>query len=58
MEQFQVLFYHLLIILAPPLQYSYDDVSQAGGGGEYEVQVGFGWTNGMLLDIMSTIDCF
>lgn len=26
--------------------------SQAGGGGEYEVQEGFGWTNGVILDLL------
>lgn len=26
--------------------------SQAGGGGEYEVQEGFGWTNGVVLDLL------
>ena len=25
----------------------------AGGGGEYEVQVGFGWTNGVALELLS-----
>uniref|UniRef100_A0A1I7W6A1 Trehalase n=1 Tax=Heterorhabditis bacteriophora TaxID=37862 RepID=A0A1I7W6A1_HETBA len=25
-----------------------------GGGGEYEVQEGFGWTNGVLLDLLVT----
>lgn len=24
----------------------------AGGGGEYEVVVGFGWTNGVILDFL------
>ncbi|GMT00414.1 hypothetical protein PENTCL1PPCAC_22588, partial [Pristionchus entomophagus] len=24
----------------------------AGGGGEYEVQTGFGWTNGVILDLL------
>ena len=23
-----------------------------GGGGEYEVQTGFGWTNGVILDLL------
>lgn len=26
--------------------------STAGGGGEYEVQEGFGWTNGVILDLL------
>lgn len=26
----------------------------AGGGGEYEVQEGFGWTNGVILDLLLT----
>lgn len=25
----------------------------AGGGGEYEVVIGFGWTNGVVLDFLS-----
>jgi alpha,alpha-trehalase len=28
-------------------------VSQHGGGGEYPLQVGFGWTNGVLADLMA-----
>jgi len=30
---------------------SIDDVS-AGGGGEYTVQTGFGWTNGVIMDFL------
>ena len=30
-------------------KYSTRSTSYAGGGGEYEVQVGFGWTNGVAL---------
>lgn len=26
----------------------------AGGGGEYEMQEGFGWTNGVMLDLLTT----
>ena len=25
---------------------------QAGGGGEYGVQIGFGWTNGVILEFL------
>jgi alpha,alpha-trehalase len=33
-------------------------VGAAGGGGEYEVQLGFGWTNGVLIDFINTYgDC-
>ncbi|MFH4984397.1 hypothetical protein AB6A40_011106 [Gnathostoma spinigerum] len=36
------------------------DVTQAeysrAGGGEYENQIGFGWTNGAILDILRTFD--
>jgi len=39
-------------------KYNCEDGSLAGSGGEYEVQLGFGWTNGMLLDIITTMDCF
>ena len=42
----------------PMFQYNCVDGSLAGGGGEYEVQMGFGWTNGMLLDIVRNMDCF
>ncbi len=27
---------------------------RVGGGGEYGVQLGFGWTNGAVLDFLST----
>jgi alpha,alpha-trehalase len=37
-------------------KYDCEDPAQAGGGGEYQVQLGFGWTNGALLDLMTTID--
>jgi len=33
-------------------QYDVENGQQAGGGGEYEVQVGFGWTNGVVLDLL------
>ena len=39
-------------------KYNYEDSEKVGGGGEYEIQIGFGWTNGMLLDLMCTLDCF
>jgi alpha,alpha-trehalase len=29
-------------------------VGVAGGGGEYNVQVGFGWTNGVMLELLNT----
>lgn len=28
------------------------DEAAAGGGGEYDVQTGFGWTNGVILDLL------
>lgn len=35
------------------LQYDIESLnSEAGGGGEYEVQEGFGWTNGVILDLL------
>ena len=27
-------------------------MSKVGGGGEYETQLGFGWTNGVVLDFL------
>lgn len=35
-------------------KYSDDSLSQAGGGGEYEVVVGFGWSNGVLIWVADT----
>ena len=37
-------------------KYSCEAPGQAGAGGEYPVQLGFGWTNGALLHIMTTMD--
>ena len=34
------------------LQYDATSVAKVGGGGEYQVQLGFGWTNGVVLDFM------
>ncbi len=39
----------------PPF-FQYDATStqgQAGGGGEYEVQTGFGWSNGVVIEFMN-----
>ncbi|ORY93580.1 Six-hairpin glycosidase-like protein [Syncephalastrum racemosum] len=35
---------------------SVTDIGNAGGGGEYTVQAGFGWTNGIALWIFDTFD--
>jgi len=35
-------------------KYNVEDTRREGGGGEYEVQDGFGWTNGVLLKLLST----
>lgn len=34
-------------------KFSYSDVDSAGQGGEYTVQAGFGWTNGVVLWVAS-----
>ena len=31
-------------------KYDATSITKIGGGGEYEVQLGFGWTNGVILD--------
>ena len=31
----------------------YHEEGRSGGGGEYEVQTGFGWTNGVLVEFMA-----
>jgi alpha,alpha-trehalase len=36
-------------------KYNVEDMKLVGGGGEYEVQDGFGWTNGVLLKLLSEI---
>ena len=33
-------------------KYSAVESGRAGGGGEYSPQVGFGWSNGVLLDLL------
>ncbi len=33
-------------------KYNVADMSLEGGGGEYPVQDGFGWTNGVALDLL------
>ncbi|XP_045472128.1 trehalase-like [Harmonia axyridis] len=33
-------------------KYHASAIGQSGGGGEYDVQFGFGWTNGVVLDIL------
>ena len=35
-------------------KFSNFDVDSAGSGGEYTVQAGFGWTNGVVLWVAST----
>jgi alpha,alpha-trehalase len=35
-------------------KFSISDVDSSGRGGEYTVQAGFGWTNGVLLWVAST----
>ena len=34
------------------LQYTADKKGEPGKGGEYHVQVGFGWTNGVILELL------
>ncbi|KAG8434588.1 hypothetical protein GDO86_012818 [Hymenochirus boettgeri] len=33
-------------------KYDVEGDGKPGGGGEYEVQVGFGWTNGVVLQLL------
>lgn len=35
-------------------KYSEASLNEAGGGGEYEVVVGFGWSNGVLIWVADT----
>lgn len=36
------------------MQYDSIRPGQGGGGGEYLVQTGFGWTNGVILEFLNT----
>jgi alpha,alpha-trehalase len=36
-------------------KYSVEEIGAIAGGGEYEVQHGFGWTNGVLLSLMDRL---
>ena len=36
-------------------KYDVDQVGVVAGGGEYDVQDGFGWTNGVLLRLMDEL---
>ncbi len=35
------------------MQYHANKLGSAGGGGEYEVQTGFGWSNGVVIEFMA-----
>ena len=37
----------------PRDQYNVDLIGAPGGGGEYDVQLGFGWTNGVALRFLN-----
>lgn len=37
-------------------KYNVEEVGIVAGGGEYEVQCGFGWTNGVLLKLMNELE--
>lgn len=43
-----------LLVALKSLCFQYDATvpGQRGGGGEYEVQTGFGWTNGVVMDLL------
>lgn len=41
-----------LIVGCVFLQYDATVSGGHGGGGEYEVQLGFGWSNGLVLDLL------
>lgn len=45
---------HLAFDTTHRMYEKYDCSGTAGSGGEYEVQTGFGWTNGVVLDLLNT----
>ena len=50
MQYFILSFPNIYIIYA--IQYNAEAIGSAGGGGEYDVQTGFGWTNGVIIDFI------
>ena len=36
-----------------PIQYDAENIGRFGGGGEYVVQEGFGWTNGLVFELLA-----
>lgn len=44
----------MLIIWYYVFQYDAEIPGKYGGGGEYRVQTGFGWTNGVVLEFLET----
>lgn len=34
-------------------KYSALELGGHGGGGEYEIQIGFGWSNGVVMDLLA-----
>lgn len=45
--------YQCVIELKLILQYSATELGGHGGGGEYNIQIGFGWTNGVIMDFLA-----
>jgi alpha,alpha-trehalase len=35
-------------------QYNAENPGKYGGGGDYKVQSGFGWTNGVIMELLNT----
>lgn len=35
------------------LQYSAETLGGHGNGGEYDIQIGFGWTNGVIIEYLA-----
>ena len=41
------------MVIASLFKYNVEETGSAGGGGEYEVQTGFGWSNGVVIEFMA-----
>jgi len=39
-----------------PFQYDVLAEGESGGGGEYEAQTGFGWTNGVVFELLNQLN--
>ena len=52
MTDIQYTYYIIHILNVYYLQYNCEELGATGGGGEYDTQIGFGWSNGVLFELL------